>query len=69
MSVEQTPITQEGSPSSGAGLIVFIVVTVVIVGGAAILYLRHRKTGNTTPAPGTDRAHRLHAHATPRPAP
>ena len=48
MSVEQTPITQEGSPSSGAGLVVFIVVTVVIVGGAAILYLRHRKTGNTT---------------------
>jgi len=52
MAVEQTPITQEGSPSSGAGLIVFIVVTVAIVGGAAILYLRHRKTGNTTPAPG-----------------
>jgi len=52
MSVEQTPITQEGSPSSGGGLAVFIVVTVVILGGGAILYVRHRKTGNTTPGPG-----------------
>jgi uncharacterized protein YcnI len=46
MALEQTPITQEGSEASGAGLIVFIVIVVVIVGGAAILYLRHRSTGN-----------------------
>ena len=51
MSLEQTPITQEGSETNSAGLIVFIVVVVVIVGGAAILYLRHRNTGNTTPTP------------------
>ena len=51
MSIEQTPITQEGSETNSAGLIVFIVVVVVIVGGAVILYLRHRNTGNTTPAP------------------
>ena len=51
MSIEQTPITQEGSETNTAGLIVFIVVVVVIVGGAVILYLRHRNTGNTTPAP------------------
>jgi uncharacterized protein YcnI len=51
MSVEQTPITQEGSKTSGAGLIVFIVVVVVILGGAVILYVRHRNTGNTTKAP------------------
>ena len=51
MALEQTPITQEGSETNSAGLIVFIVVVVVIVGGAAILYLRHRNTGNTTPAP------------------
>jgi len=47
MSLEQTPITQEGSETNNAGLVVFIVVTVVIVGGAAVLYLRHRNTGNT----------------------
>jgi len=51
MSIEQTPITQEGSTTNNAGLVVFIVVCVVIVGGAATLYLRHRRTGNTTPAP------------------
>jgi uncharacterized protein YcnI len=51
MSLEQTPITQEGSQTNSAGLIVFIVVVVVIVGGAAILYIRHRNTGNTTPTP------------------
>jgi uncharacterized protein YcnI len=56
MSIEQTPITQEGSTTNGAGLIVFIVVVVVIVGGAVILYLRHRNTGNTTPTPSADSA-------------
>jgi uncharacterized protein YcnI len=49
MSIEQTPITKEGSTTNNAGLVVFIVVCVVIVGGAVVLYLRHRNTGNTTP--------------------
>ncbi len=53
MAVEQTPVTQEGSETSSAGLIVFIVLVVVIFGGAGILYLRHRNTGNTTPRPPT----------------
>jgi uncharacterized protein YcnI len=52
MAIEQTPITQEGSKTSTAGLVVFIVVTGVILGGAVILYLRHRNTGNTTPRSG-----------------
>ncbi len=60
MALEETPITQEGSTTNTAGLIVFIVVCVVIVGGAVALYLRHRNTGNTTPAP---------ADTAPAPAP
>jgi len=52
MSLEQTPITQEGSTTNNAGLVVFIVVVVAIGGGAIVLYLRHRNTGNTTPGPG-----------------
>lgn len=36
-------ITDEGSPSSTAGLIVFVVVCAVLAGGASILYLRHRR--------------------------
>ena len=64
MSVEQTPITQEGSKTNNAGLVVLIVVGVVIVGGATILYLRHRNTGNI--ARNTD-AHR-HAPTPPGPA-
>lgn len=53
MALEQTPITQEGSKANNAGLVVFIVVVVAIGGGAAVLYLRHRNTGNTTRGPGT----------------
>ncbi|WP_334142619.1 DUF1775 domain-containing protein [Rhabdothermincola sp.] len=38
-------ITEEGSPASTAGLAVFGVVVAVIIGGAAVLYLRHRRRG------------------------
>ncbi|WP_208029378.1 DUF1775 domain-containing protein [Rhabdothermincola sediminis] len=38
-------ITDEGSPASTAGLVVFGVVVAVLVGGAAVLYLRHRRPG------------------------
>jgi periplasmic copper chaperone A len=43
MAPEQTPITQEGSTTHNAGLVVLLVVMVIIIGGAVVLYLRNRK--------------------------
>lgn len=45
MAIESTPVTEEGSETSTAGLVVFVVVVAVVVGGAIVLYLRHRHTG------------------------
>lgn len=44
MAIDTSPITNEGSQSSRSGLIVFIVVTVVILGGALILWLKYRSS-------------------------
>lgn len=44
MVANSNAITNEGSPSSTAGVVVFAVVCVVIFGGAGILYLRHRRS-------------------------
>jgi uncharacterized protein YcnI len=43
MAPEQTPITQEGSTTHNAGLVVLLVVMAIIIGGAVVLYLRNRK--------------------------
>jgi uncharacterized protein YcnI len=53
MAIPDTPITLEGSETSSAGLIVFIVVVVAIGGGALILYLRYRSKGNQSRGTGT----------------
>jgi uncharacterized protein YcnI len=37
-----SPVTETGSERSNVGLVVFLVVVAVIVGGATILYFRHR---------------------------
>jgi hypothetical protein len=37
-----TPVTESGSERSTVGLVVFLAVIAVIVGGAVVLYLRHR---------------------------
>ena len=51
MALEQTPITLEGSETNNAGLVVFLVIVVVILGGALILFLRYRSKGNTSRGP------------------
>lgn len=43
MAPEQTPITQKGSETHNAGLIVLLVVMAIIIGGAIVLYLRNRR--------------------------
>ncbi len=43
MAPEQTPITQQGSTTHNAGLVVLLVVMAIIIGGAVILYFRNRK--------------------------
>ncbi len=43
MAPEQTPITQEGSETHNAGLVVLLVVMAIIIVGAVLLYLRNRK--------------------------
>jgi periplasmic copper chaperone A len=47
--LEDSPIASREVERSSAGLIVFIAVTAIILGGALILYLRHRGTGRTPP--------------------
>jgi uncharacterized protein YcnI len=48
MAPEQTPITESGSETHNAGLVVLLIVSAIIGGGALILYLRNRRprTGN-----------------------
>lgn len=43
MAANSSAVTQEGSPSNSSGLWVFIGVCAVILGGTAILFLRHRR--------------------------
>jgi uncharacterized protein YcnI len=43
MAPQQTPITQEGSETHNAGLVVLLIVMAIIIGGAVVLYLRNRK--------------------------
>ena len=40
--LEATPVTQTGSERSTVGLVVFLAVIAIIVGGALVLYFRHR---------------------------
>lgn len=48
MAIEQTPITEEGSPANSGGLIIGSICVGAIVIGFTVLYLRNRKprTGN-----------------------
>lgn len=43
MAPEQTPITQSGSETHNAGLVVLLIVMAIIIGGAVVLYLRNRR--------------------------
>ena len=43
MAPEQTPITESGSETHNAGLVVLLIVSAIIGGGALILYLRNRR--------------------------
>lgn len=45
MAANSNAVTEDGSPTNAAGLWVFAGVCAVIVGGAGILYLRHRRAG------------------------
>ena len=48
MSIEQTPITKEGSPANSGGLVIGAICIGAIVIGFSVLYFKHRKprTGN-----------------------
>lgn len=46
MSANANAVTTEGSPTNSAGLYVFAGVCIVIVGGTAILFVRHRRSGS-----------------------
>jgi hypothetical protein len=43
--LQDSPIASTGTDQSTAGLVVFVVVMAVIVGGALVLYLRNRRRG------------------------
>ncbi|HEY6532273.1 MAG TPA: DUF1775 domain-containing protein [Acidimicrobiales bacterium] len=51
MSIEQTPITVEGSESNTSGLIIFVLVVGAIAIGALVLFLRYRGRGTNSRPP------------------